>query len=328
MGKKVATLLVIMVLITPLLLTGCAEKAPEQLVPEGANLLLYLDLNKILADEDLVGIYDKLLREIPRDGDAPRKFEDTLDKIKEETGLEVEDFSEAWVFGDLGDLMEDGDYFGVIVKGNFDEDKLVEVIEDRGGEELSVEDYRGYQIYVDEQEERGVTFPHKDILLLGSIEAIKDVIDIGEGDGERIGGEIYDTFTSLPADALVKLALELPEELTSQITEEKPPAGIPISLASFARMELVSFASVKEGGYFRGETKLYFSDEDAAQDSKDTLEGMILLFKGLIDIDEIKALLDKMEVSLKGSEVRITSRTTVDEIKGLIELVVEKQRGF
>ena len=84
MVKKVSLLLLMVLLLVVSPLIGCSNSNggvtnPIGLVPKKANVIGHVDLSKILQDNDLTGIYDK----VPKDSSYPQTFDDALAKLKE-----------------------------------------------------------------------------------------------------------------------------------------------------------------------------------------------------------------------------------------------------
>ena len=122
--------------------TGCKESKfiPVDLVPQGANLIANVQISKIVNDRDIRDAYDKFEKEAGQ----PRTAEEGLDELVEETGIDIDDFSQAVVFADTN-KMERNDYIGFIAEGDFNEKRFINNIEDRTGERFSISDYKGYK---------------------------------------------------------------------------------------------------------------------------------------------------------------------------------------
>ncbi len=302
-------------------------KAAYQLVPQYADFLLYLHFERILNDPDFRGLYEYTYEAIPqelRPADFPGTVEDALDMVKLETRLDLNDFSEVLVFGDSESLMEEGgEYFGLMVEGTFDESELIETIEELAESQLRPEDYKGYQIYVNEQDDVALTFLKEDMLVFGSVDAVKDVVDVERGEGMPISGKLYDVYTSLPRGAISKYTITMPEKLRSEIREELTIPEIPIDLTPIAEIETMGQAITKDDQLIIGRSTVYFSNEASAHDFADMFEGSVLLIKGMIDIPEVKALLGKIEINREDAQVIVEYQVSVDEIESLIDGIME-----
>jgi len=284
-----------------------------ELVPQDANLIANIQVSKIVNDRDLRNAYD----EFEKEPGQPQTVEEALDELVDETGIDLRDFSEAVIFADITTLEQVG-YLGVIVEGTFNETQFIDNIEQEAGEELTTSNYKGYRLYTDEGEEFGIAFLTDRMLLLGTMEAVKDAIDVSKGDREQVGGIILDAYNRL-GDALIKFAFELPEEAREALTEELVPGEIPISLEPFADIDIVGFSLNKRAETITIQINPHFLSTDSAQDAKDTLSGAISLFKGMLQVPEIKELLGKIEVSVTDSWLTIALEITISEIERLTE---------
>ena len=312
--KKLFSWLLVLVFMS-VIVVGCGAPGLTaiELVPQDANLIANIQLSKIINDRDLRDAYD----EAEKEPGQPQTVEEALDELVEETGIDLRDFSEVVIFADITTLEQAG-YLGVIVEGTFNETQFIDNIEQEAGEELITSDYKGYGLYTDEGEEFGIAFLSNRVLLLGTMEAVKDAIDVSKGDREQVGGIILDAYNRL-GDALIKFAFEVPEEAREALTEELVPGEIPISLDPFADIDIVGFAISKRAETITIQINPHFLSTDSAQDAKDTLSGAISLFKGVLQVPEIKELLGKIEVSVTDSWVTIVLEMTLSEIESLIE---------
>lgn len=313
-SKRLFFWLLVLVL---MLATTAGCKKPEltaiELIPQDASLIATIQVSKIINDQDLREAYDKAKKKPGQ----PQTAEEALNEVVEETGFDFRDFSEVVIFGDMTRWAQE-EYLGVIVEGTFDEKQFIDNIEERTGKELTASDYKGYKLYIDEQGKFGITFLSDRMLLLGAMEAVKDAIDVSKGDRKQVSGIILDTYNRL-GDALIKFALELPEEVQEALAEESIPGDIPISLESFANIDILGFALNKKADTITVQINPHFLSTDSAEDARDTLSGTISLFKGILQVPEIKELLGKIEVSVTDSWMTIAFEITLSEIERLTE---------
>jgi len=294
---------------------GCetSELTAVELIPQDANLIANIQVSKIVNDQDLREAYDKAKKE----PEQPQTAEEALNELVEETGIDFRDFSEAVIFGNMTRWAQE-EYLGVIVEGTFDEKQFIDNIGEQTGEEFTTSDYKGYKLYLDEEEEFGIAFLSDRMLLLGTTEAVKDAIDVSKGDKKQASGIILDTYNRL-GDALIKFAFELPEEAREALTEEPVPGDIPISMESFADIDILGFALNKEAETITVQITPHFLSTESAEDARDTLSGAISLFKGTLQVPEIKELLGKIEVSVTDLWMTIAFEITLSEIERLTE---------
>lgn len=317
MVKKVVPLLLIVALfVTSLIAVGCGSApviAAIDLVPQEANLVAGIQISRILTDADLIAAYDGW----EKDPEMPQTFEQAMDLVADEIGIDPRDFSEAVIFGDTE---SDDYYFGAIITGTFDRAALIESIEGAIGEEMITTDYRGYTIYTItiEGEEGAICFLSDDSFVCGSIDAVRDVIDVKEGE-PGLSGTLAEAYISL-GDVWIKVAAEVPEGWMGEI----PEGEIPIGLEAFEDVLVVGFGFNKAGQILSAQLKLYFSSSDSAADAEDTISGLISLISILPDIPpELGDILDGLDVSRSGPWVTISLTTTMTEIEELVEAMEE-----
>jgi len=305
-------LVLVLMLVTA---AGCetSELTATKLIPQDANLIANIQVSKIVNDQDLREAYDKAKKEPGQ----PQTAEEALNELVEETGIDFRNFSEAVIFGNMTRWAQE-EYLGVIVEGTFDEKQFIDNIEEKTGKEFTTSDYKGYKLYIDEEEEFGIAFLSDRMLLLGTTEAVKDAIDVSKGDKKQVSGIILDTYNRL-GDALIKFAFELPEEAREALTEELVPSDIPISMESFADIDILGFALNKEADTITVQITPHFLSTESAEDARDTLSGAISLFKGTLQVPEIKELLGKIEVSVTDLWMTIAFEITLSEIERLTE---------
>jgi hypothetical protein len=294
---------------------GCA--APEQnaieLIPQGVNLIANIQISKIVNDQDIREVYTQA----DKGPGEPQTVEDALNELVEETGIDLGDFSQAVVFTDIGQT-EQADYVGFVAEGTFNEKQFIQNIEEKTGEKFTTNDYKGYKLYTDEDGEFAIAFLSKNILLGGSPKAVKDSIDVRKGDRNNVSGQILDTYNRL-GDTLIKVAFELPDEARKELKEEPTMGDIPISFSSFADVDIIGFALNKKAETISIRINPHFLSMDSAQDAKDTLNGAIMLFKGMLQEPEIKELLEKVEVIVDDSRMTISFDITIPEIERIME---------
>lgn len=338
MVKKVVPLLLIVALfVSSLIAVGCRPSpviVAIDLVPQEANLVANIQISRILTDADLIAAYNEATKE----PDMPQTFEQALDLVADEIGIDPRDFSQAVIFADT----ESEDYYlGAIITGTFDREALIESIEQAIGEEMAISTYKGYQIYEAtievpgeamevpeeawggippdepigiEELEIAICFLSDDSFAFGSIDAVRDVIDVKEGE-PGLSGAVAEAYISL-GDVWIRVAAEVPEEGMGEILEEE----VPIGLEAFEDVQVVGFGLNKAGQILSAQLKLYFSSSESAADAEDTISGLITFISILPDIPlELADILDGLDVSTSGPWVTISLTTTITEIEELVE---------
>jgi hypothetical protein len=311
--KALLGLLVAVLILIPA--TSCQKTTLTaiELVPEGANFVARIHIDKILNDQNIRELYD----EAEKESGQPQTFDEALEEMVKETGIDPADFAQAVVFLDIT-TMEQNQYIGAIVEGTFEEEPFIDNIEEQMGEKLNSRAYKDNTLYIDADEEFAIAFLSEEMLLVGTEKAVKDIIDVNNDDRKSITGPVLDTYEQL-GDALIKLALELPEEAQEALTEEAGLGGMPISFEPFKDIDVTGFAldKVQETLSIRIET--HFLSAESAQDAGDTISGAINLFKGLLTDPEVKGLLEKIEVTVNETWLTIAFSIELSEIEEMIE---------
>jgi hypothetical protein len=279
-----------------------------------------VDLSKILQDNDLTGIYDK----VPKDSSYAQTFDDALAKLKEEYNIDLKNFQEGVFFGDISGSTEQGNYAGVIVKGAFNKSDLITAIQSAAGMELSTIKYKDYEIYTDESGGAAIAFLSDNMLVIGTMQPVKDVIDVKKGDARALSGEVLDTYNKL-GDALIKVAVSVPPNVTEGELGESASQLLG-DLSAFEKVKSVGMTLSKNNESVALDVKLCCADSDSAQSIEQSIDGLITLVKFLMAMSEdqqqnqaLDTLLNKVEVGRSDSCVNITVTATLAEIEGLIQ---------
>ncbi len=155
------------------------------LMPKETNILFYVNLNSIKQTsfgEELSARFEDEIRDKRDD----REYRDFL----EATGVDPEkDIYELW-FGSTGGDRRDN-VGGAIIRGKFDEKKIVEYVEEERYHRLRQANYRGHKIYNIEDSNRGndgseFTFLNSETVAVGDGEWLKNVIDLSKDGGKNV----------------------------------------------------------------------------------------------------------------------------------------------
>jgi len=313
MGRKVVSIFLAIALVVGLsAVLGCEEEKAEQegiaaidLVPQTANIAASVNLNQIFADDDVLDI----INQIAANMEEPKTVDELLAQVEEEAGIDLRDFSEVLIFGDF----ESEEYFGGIIKGDFDQAALINSIESAVGEELSSSDYKGCQIYNVTGQKMAICFLNNNTILGGSRAAVKDAIDV-KGGAPSLGKPIYDTYNAL-GSAWVKVATEMPAEAMEEMPEELPPG-----FDTFLDMQAIGLSFNKMGVNLSFQLKLLFLNSANAEDAKgafDALKGMLAFIPDLPS--EVPEIVDRVNVEQSGSWLTVSFEATKAEIRGWVQ---------
>ncbi len=310
------------ILVLALVLTvtiGCGETSPPEpvateLVPQRANILGSIQVSEILNDVDLIEAYDK----VEKDSGDPQTFEDALDQLVEDTGFDLRDFSEVVIFGDINTFGNDT-YLGIIAKGTFNQQDFMDRLEDNLDMDLSMSDYKGYELYVWEEEETAFVFLSNTMVVFGAEDAVKDAMDVRKGDRKQVGDTILDTYNQL-GDVLIRVVLEFSEELRSDLLEEADAIPeIPFSFEYLADVDTVGLSVNKDEETVGININQHFLSVDSAGDAYNVLSGAFLIFKGMVSDSQIKELLsNKIDLSIVDDSIKLSYEITLSEIEELL----------
>lgn len=169
--------------------TAPSSSNPDRLVPENANLIAEIQVDKILQDADLQSLY----AQAPTNSDDPQTLDDALDLAFEKSGIDFREFRSVVLFADLA---RGEDYIGVIASGEFDEAKLIAAMTSEGDFTFTATDYKGVQLHIDETDPDSPAIAVLDgsLLIAGTLPAVQNVIDVREGSLPPMSGKAYDTF--------------------------------------------------------------------------------------------------------------------------------------
>jgi hypothetical protein len=323
MVKKVSFLLLMVLLLVVSPLIGCSSGGatnPIELVPKNANVVGHVDLSKILQDKDLTGIYDQ----VPKDPSYPQTFDDALAKLKDEYNIDLKSLQEGIFFADISGSADQGNYSGVIIEGTFNKSDLIAAIQSAAGTELSTIKYKDYEIYTDELQESAIAFLSDNMLVIGAMEPVKDVIDVKKGDAKALSGEVLDTYNKL-GDALIKVAVAVPSGVAEGQLGESA-SQILGDLSAFDKVKSVGMTLSKNNKSVALNVKLCCADSDSAQSIEQSINGLITFAQFLTGMSEnqqqnqaLDTLLNKIKVTRSDTCVSINITATLTEIEDLIQ---------
>ena len=305
-----------LVLVTVIFLTACGgvsqRMLPKELVPSRANLMAQVQVGKLLQDPDFQSLY----QQAPKGLGEPQSFDELLDMAQQETGIDFRQFTSAVLFGDVA---QDEEYFGVIAKGQINEDQLVAAIEENSGHVLDTMDYAGQQIYVDPEQADtpALAFLGDNTLVLGALPAVQDVIDVRDGKLDRISGKVYDTFNDL-GDPLFSMAMAVPPEAMADWQDSMGGGqsfGMMPAMDAFHDLEVISLVLDKPGNDLKVEATLDFFTPESASKMNDTLDGFLKLAAGFAPDEGVRKLMEKLELSVNGTRLTMKFQAPLAEIQ-------------
>jgi hypothetical protein len=294
--------------------TGCqSDKKAAELIPANVNMIAGIQVSKIINDQDIKDAFDTM----DKSPGQPATFDEALDELFQESGIDLKNISHILIFGDIANI-EQTEYVGIIAEGNFDETEIVNKIEENANEALTTSDYKGYKLYILEDESFTLSFLNDKVLLVGSIQAVKNSIDVSKGEGQPFEGELLEAFHRYD-NALISSVFILPEDAFNMVDDELKMEEIPFSMDAFTGIDMIGFSLDKENTMLKSRYELHFTGTDSIQDANDTLSGLISMIKGMAEEPDLKELLGKIEVSVSEPWLRIDFNIEISQIENLIE---------
>ena len=325
MIKKVIVLLLMVLMLVVSPLVGCSNSSggvtsPIGLVPKQANMVGQADLSNILQDKDLTRIYDK----VPKDSSYPQTFDDALTLLKDQYNIDLNSFQEGVLFADVSQSTDEGNYSGAIVKGTFNKNDLIAAIQSGPDTTWSIVKYKDYDIYYNEIDDTAFAFLTDNMFVIGTMQPVKDVIDVKKGDAKALSGEVLDTYNKL-GDALIKVAVAVPPG-AAEGNLGQSASQVLGNLSAFDKVKTVGMTLSKGNSSVALNVKLCCADSDSAQSIEDSINGLIG-FMGLVmsmsgdqqQNQALDTLLNNVEVSRSDSCVNITLTATIADIEDLIQ---------
>ncbi len=326
--KRVIILLLMVLLLVVSPLVGCSNSSDEVtnhidligLVPQKANVVGKIDLKSIMEDKDLTDLYD----EAEKDSDQPQTFKDALAQLKDEYDIDLKSFHEGVVFMDVSESSDEVEYFGFIIQGTFDKDDLIAAIQSGTETELTKINYKDYDLYYDEAEDMELAFLTDNVFAIGTMQTVKDVIDVKQGDAEALSGDMLDTYNKL-GDGLIKVAMAMPRNMMDRELGESE-SQFPGDLSAFDDIESIGMVLSKDNELVALNTKLCCADIDSANIIEDSIS-ILISYMGLIiamsdkpeENQALSSLLDKIDVAKSGSCVDVGLEIALSDIEGLVK---------
>ncbi len=303
------------VAVTLAVLAGCGGGGgpsfrPIELVPQDANFIADVQVQRIINDKDFQDAYNKS----QKSGDEPATWDDALAKVTAETGVDLRQFTDAMIFGDLSRA---SDYFCGIAAGTFDETQFIANVKAKSENDFTTSDYKGYTIYTEEGDSATLAFLGKTTLLLGTLQAVKDSIDVSKGDRNRLKGQLLDTYNGL-GSGMIKAAAQIPESARRSLLDDSGQNEMGFSLKPFADTDALGMSIDKTGTTESFRIEAHFVSAASARDAKDAVAGLISLVKGMAQDQATKDILGKIEVVVTGSTLKVNFSASLSDIEKAI----------
>ena len=324
--KMKATALTITILLLGLAAAACGgdngggSGSSNGLVPQRANVVGSVDVDQFL---DMIGADLEQLFDLAASDTigGPESFEEFLEIDPTSIVGIFRDVDRADIFAEADDIEGESEYFGVVLHGSFDEPALIVIFEAIAGGGLAREAYKGNDIYSlpGEAEETAMSVLDSETFAVGSAGAVKDIIDLRNGDAESASGPLIDVFNDL-SGGIFALAAKVPQDsFDGQDLGSIPGLGdLPISLDFLASLDIVGVRGDSKDGSLKLAISMDFTDEEAAETLEGFIKGIVTLASGFSPDPRTTELLSSMEVEQEGSRLTVTVAIPESELSSIL----------
>ena len=277
-------------------------------MPGEATLILDANPSVILNASVMEPLLDLLLGGTETEGDIFSDFES-------ETGLDINSIEYAEMFLDIEALLSMGldsedqgsgeaPEIGVVLHGDFDEETLTASIEDAMSDDPggppTVENYRGFDIYVDAsggEESLSYSFPEPGTFVFGTGDALRAMLDVAAGVAVPTpaeGREVLDSLGSRHLGLIMRLPPGAMEMATAGEDGEMSLIG---SLAPGALNASITVMALRvQDDSLLMRLLQVFDEESAAAASKEFNEGTMMVLGAVSGSAELQQFISGIEV--------------------------------
>lgn len=293
--------------------TGCNESVkyePLELVPEGINMLAGIQVSEALRNWQLYS-------ELEGNESTEDQFNEMEEDFTDEIGIDLNDISNAVIFA-RESSMESTEYTGIILEGNFADENLIDNIEKETGNQFIKEDYDDFTIYTDPVADASVAPLSNTMIIMGTFQAVKDCIDVINGDLARQTGTILDTYNDM-GSVMFKLSMMIPQEAKEAFTDQPEDEMMPVGLESFEDMQSLGMAADMGTQTLTININIEFSPAGSAAKAAESLETMIDFIAMMSQDEESANLLKAIEITTGGSRVYLDYEISLADLSEMAE---------
>ena len=296
------------------------------LVPAETKVLFYANFNSLKATP----FGEELTARFKDDINIKRDDEDYRDFL-EATGVDPQkDIYELW-FGSAGKDEHD-DFAGAIIRGKFDEKKIIEYIEEERYHRFRQNTYRDRKIYTIENKKRArdddgeFTFLNSETVAIGNGAWLKSVVDLSKDGGKSVMSNktmarFIDEIPNKDQVWAVMNLNEMTDGWTQKLREQSSTFQGTKSIENMQSLVFHTRVDKDAKLYIKGD----FGTTEEAELLAETLNGFKAMAKLMVSDDrEAMDMLNGIKIKSDGSMIHIN--TTVD--KEFFDKVDEKRKKF
>ena len=267
--------------------------------------------------------------------------EGVFSDFETDTGLEVDSIEYAEMFLDVDTVLSiglggeeqgevDAPEMGVVLRGDFDVAGLVanmeRAMEDAPGGSYEVENYRGYDIYVDssgDPDNLAFAIPDPGTFLFGTTGSLRSMLDVAAGVAPAASGEGAQVLEAL-GPRHFGLVMRLPPEAMEMATAgDDGDMSLIGSLAPGALTASITVMSLLvQDDTLLIQSRQLFDEESAAAASKEFNEGTMLMLGAMSGSPELQQLVSGIEVSREGRTVSYDMTLDEPSIMAVIDFLL------
>ena len=317
------------------------RNAGDSLVPEGATFIIDADPSAILGSRVMAPLLAAML------GGAEAE-EGLFGEFERKTGIAISSVTRAELFMDVETVLAMGlepkeddtgppPTIGVVLRGDLDEadfaSRLALAKEEDPAAEYVVDSYRGYTMYVDADEDPekfSFAFAEADTLVLGTTDAVEQMLDVASGASQPATGVGIGALESLGDRDFGMIMVIPPEVLAATMQADPGELGLLSSFGPGALAPLTVMKMSVDDASMVIESRQIFGDENAAAAAKEFNEGTITLMGAMSGSPELQALFGSIQIGQSGSEVTFNmalDAASVTSLLAFMELFMQLGAG-
>ena len=299
--------------ITGLALTvSCSSAPPPEpiaVIPGDAQIVASVDIARLRSDSDVA----EVLTSMSQSGEETLTNESLLAMFEEQTGLDLGNFSDLLLFGDL--TPENG--LSLVGRGEMDIDQLFEQLQEEASGSLTESKYRDARLI--EGTKAGGEFAlgviSGELVILGMSHQVRAAIDVSAGEREGLSADLLDAYDSLGAP-LVKgvIAIE-PEDVANLIGG----GGLFGDLGFLDALGWAGFAFDEDAAAGSISVVLGFADAESAEEAKDFMDALVGLAAQLGGAEDVGSLTEAIDIAQQESNVVVTVSLTAEELRSVLD---------
>lgn len=318
MNRKLAVLSVVVLAV---LSAGCMGMLsddgaePIEQAPQDSDMLFHVDM-AMFDDDDVERLSETMADEDP----ATDGIEEELDEFEDETGLDPDEAEEVLVFAEIPDMETQMDpdaeeFAGFIVHGEWDQDDVIESIEDAEDTEYELTEYAGEEVLYEPTEEPEFgTATYVGVLadgqfVMGSESAVKASLDVGYDDADPVDGDLLEMYEEMHGGH-VTVAVEITDGLTDGAMGVDEEVG---------QVEVAGGSFDTDDGQVAFVGQAITADEDAAMDIADMINGGLATVRQFVEDEDAEDELRAIEVEQDDTTVTISYEGDIDDLENLLE---------